>query len=350
MAWQDRPYYRDSSGVARNPLMWLLTGSVPLFTAFGIRVRAHASMVIFIVIGLLLGIQQGMGWREKLASMVVLFVLVLMHEFGHCFTARWVGGDAEDILMHPLGGLAMAHPPKRPLPTFLTVAGGPAVNLLVCILCGLVMWRVFGWLPWGGTLHVGTRSPWLMQAAIYSYWIYYISLALLLFNLLPIFPLDGGQMLQTALWPWLGWFKSTVISCVIGMVGGGLMAIIAVVSGSMMLLMVSLWGAFYCMSYRRQLLAAGPYEFTDDDADYSAAYAPATPRRKPFAAWRSKRARKRAMKEARLERAEQAAIDAILAKVSSRGMQSLTWSEKRVLRKATEKQRERDSRRSMRRV
>ena len=45
MAWQDRSYYRESGSGASNPLMWLLTGSVPLFTAFGIRVRMHVSLL-----------------------------------------------------------------------------------------------------------------------------------------------------------------------------------------------------------------------------------------------------------------------------------------------------------------
>ena len=55
MAWQDRHYYRDRGSGTGNPLMWLLTGSVPLFTIFGIRVRAHASLIILIVLILLLG-------------------------------------------------------------------------------------------------------------------------------------------------------------------------------------------------------------------------------------------------------------------------------------------------------
>ncbi len=225
MAWQDRPYYSGSSGQTGNPFMWLLTGSVPLFTVFGIRVRAHASLLIFILLGIFIGLPGTTGFRDNIASMAALFVLVLLHEFGHCFTARWVGGEADEILMHPLGGLAMAHPPRRPLPTFLTIVGGPAVNFVICVVCGLIMWQVAGWLPWQGRWHPWEHSPWLIQLSAYSWWIYYISLGLLLFNLLPIFPLDGGQMLQTVLWPWFGWYKSMSISCVVGMIGAVLGAV-----------------------------------------------------------------------------------------------------------------------------
>src|SRR5205085_4049775 len=128
MAWQDRPYYRESGNTSGSPLMWLWNGRVPLFTVFGIRVQAHSTLIISIALGLLLGVGAGFGYRDRVESMAALFVIVLLHEFGHCFTARWVGGEADEIVMHPLGGLALARPPHRPLPTFLTVAGGPAVN------------------------------------------------------------------------------------------------------------------------------------------------------------------------------------------------------------------------------
>src|SRR6478735_4977230 len=101
MAFQDRPYYRDRSGSTGNPLMWLLTGSVPLFTAFGIRVRMHASLLLLIVLVLLFGLGQGFTWQDRLESMGILFGVILLHEFGHCFAARRVGGEANDILMWP---------------------------------------------------------------------------------------------------------------------------------------------------------------------------------------------------------------------------------------------------------
>src|SRR5687768_13274717 len=105
MAFQDRHYYREGGGATGNPLMWLLTGSVPLFTIFGIRVRAHASLIVIIGLVLLFGLGQGSNVQARVQSMGVLFVVILLHEFGHCFAARWTGGNAEEILMTPLGGL-----------------------------------------------------------------------------------------------------------------------------------------------------------------------------------------------------------------------------------------------------
>jgi Zn-dependent protease len=344
MAYQDRPYYRDQSG-STSPLMWLLTGSVPLFTAFGIRVRAHASMFVYAVMTLLLGLGSGFAWQDRVQSVTLLFAIVLLHEFGHCFAARWVGGSANDIVMHPLGGLAMASPPRRPLPTFITVAGGPAVNVIICILAGALLWTLSGWLPWnlfGFTKPIRGFSSWI-DIWRYGYWIYQISWTLLCFNLLPIFPLDGGQMLQTMLWPKFGYFKSMLFSCTTGMVCAIVGAMVALATLNIGLAILAALGFWYCLQLRRNLLAMGPEEYADT-TDYSAAYE-IDPR--PRESKRSvAKAAKRAAKLAREEASEQEQIDAILAKVSAHGMQSLSYFEKRALKKATENQRSRDAARS----
>jgi len=344
MAWQDRPYYRDRPS-GTNPLMWILSGSVPLFTAFGIRVRAHASLLLYAVLILLLGLGQGFAWQDRVQNVSILFAIVLLHEFGHCFAARWVGGSADDILMHPLGGFAYAMPPRRPLPTFITVAAGPAVNLVICLICGSILWFISGWLPWNPFYftppHRGAFN-WL-DLWRYTYWIYEISLMLLIFNLLPIYPLDGGQILQTMLWPKFGYYKSTIYSCVVGMVGAILGAMIALATLNIFLGFLALMGFLYCMNYRRQLIAMGPEEYADS-TDYSAAYEQSTHsdhvrrRRRRFNPRVARKLRKLAQQAER----EQRQIDEILAKVSAHGMNSLTWFERRALHKATEKQRKRD--------
>ncbi len=112
--------------------------------------------------------------------------------------------------MHPLGGLAFARAPHRPLPTFITVAGGPAVNVVICLLTGGVLWALYGWLPWNPFRFrpiSGFESASWLNVWSYTYWVYQVSWMLLCFNLLPIFPLDGGQMLQSILWPKFGYYK-----------------------------------------------------------------------------------------------------------------------------------------------
>jgi Zn-dependent protease len=281
----------------------------------------------------------GFTWQDRVESMSILFLIVLLHEFGHCFAARALGGTAEDIIMTPLGGLAMAQPPRRWGATFLTVAAGPAVNVLLCVSSGALLWLLNGSLPWNPlVLHPLARAFSWLDVTHYAYYIYWTSYFLLFFNLLPIFPLDGGQMLQSLLWAKLGHYRATLIACSVGMVGSVLMVAVAIPNHSILLGLIGVSCFINCLTYRRMTLDMGPDEF--DETDYSAAYEPATPRRKrPRLNQRAiKKARKRAI-DARLE---QERIDQILAKVSAHGMASLTWSERRALRKATEHRRKRD--------
>jgi hypothetical protein len=179
-------------------------------------------------------------------------------------------------------------------------------------------------------------SSWL-NLLRWSNWIYQISYFLLIFNLLPIFPLDGGQMVQALLWPWVGYYKSMNWACITGMIGAVIVFALSLPTLSLLLMCIAIFGFLQCLNMRRALLAMGPEE-SADMTDYSAAYDTFMPKRKRV----NRRAAKRAIKLAREERAEREHIDAILAKVSAHGMHSLTWLERRALRKATEHQRRRD--------
>ena len=340
MGWQDRPYYRDSESSGTNRLLWLLNGSVPLFTVFEIRVRAHASLILCVLLVLIFGLGDGFYWQDRIESMVVLFGVVLLHEFGHCFAARWVGGDANDILMSPLGGLASASPPHRWLPTLITVAAGPAVNVVICLVSGIFLWAVRHAVMFNPLVFapVSPVFSWF-DPVRYAAFIYSVSYMLLIFNLLPVYPLDGGQMLQSLLWWKLGHYRATLIACSVGIVGSILMIAVAIPTRSIFLGLIGVSCLMTCIMQRRVTVAMGPEEYADE-TDYSAAYEPATPRRKNSRL--NQRLVKQARKRAADARAEQERIDQILAKVSAQGMASLTWSERRALRKATEHRRKRD--------
>lgn len=326
--------------------MWLLTGSVPLFTVFGIRVRAHASFVILGAMVLLLGFGPGTSVEVRVQSLTMLFAVVLLHEFGHCFAARSVGGSANEILMTPLGGLAMAMAPRRPWPTFVTVAGGPLVNVVICLVCAAGIFalnRTVLFTPGQFSQNYDPNPGWLSLYS-YLYWIYAISLGLLLFNLIPVFPLDGGQLLQSILWRPMGYFKSMLLTLNIGIVGAILMIMIGVATlssgGGLLLAVIGANCLMNCIQYRTMIRSAGEFGLQEDEADYSANLWNA-PVAKPTRASRS--AARRAQKLQNDERAEQIKIDQILSKVSAKGMHSLTWIEKRTLKKATARQRERDA-------
>jgi Zn-dependent protease len=118
----------------RDPLTW----SFPLGRLFGINIRVHLLFPL-VALGLVLRVAftkdvlPGL-WVEACYLMGLLFVAVLLHEFGHCFGARAVDGDANEVMLWPLGGLAYTDVPHTPRATFITTAAGPAVNLLLSVL------------------------------------------------------------------------------------------------------------------------------------------------------------------------------------------------------------------------
>jgi hypothetical protein len=130
----------------RDPMSW----AIPVFRTFGIPVKLH---VFFIIVTLGLFIRQvsakdnPIDWGDVfLFTIVLLFLVILLHEFGHCFAARGVGGDAKEILIWPLGGLAMVDVPHAPRPTFQVAAAGPATNALICVVVAIPL-LVAGYIP-----------------------------------------------------------------------------------------------------------------------------------------------------------------------------------------------------------
>ena len=134
-----------------------------------------------------------------------------MHEFGHALACRQVGGRAERIVLWPLGGIAFVSPPPRAGAMLWSIAAGPMVNLLLLPILTYAQ-------------HAAGRAGWVntnADAYLVLLWLWRINLMLLLFNLLPIYPLDGGQIVRALLWFPLGQIRSLFIATGIGFVGGG---------------------------------------------------------------------------------------------------------------------------------
>jgi Zn-dependent protease len=123
----------------RDPMSW----SLPVFRAFGIQVKVH---LLFIIVTLGLFIRQISGkenplwWGDVLLfTMLIPFLVIVLHEFGHCFGARYVDGDAKEVLIWPLGGLAFVEVPHTPRANFIATAAGPFVNVVICVGCAIAL-------------------------------------------------------------------------------------------------------------------------------------------------------------------------------------------------------------------
>lgn len=215
-----------------------------------------------------------------------------------------MNGDADEILMWPLGGLAMTNPPHRPWPSLFSTMMGPAVNLAICIITGLtlaILNHSAGAIPWfpmrDGLRTYVPHDP----VTYYIWWIFVVNYGLFVFNMLMVFyPFDGGRIVQELLWFKIGYYKSMMIATAIGMVGAIFVAAFGIAIGSLMFIMIAVFGFITCYRQRMQLKEVGPEEF-QDSIDYSAAYEqPAVPKRRHKISRRAiKKARRRAELAAR---------------------------------------------------
>jgi Zn-dependent protease len=132
------------------------------------------------------------------------FACILLHEFGHALTAQRFGIGTSDITLYPIGGVArLDRMPRGGGPELAIALAGPAVNLgIAAALWGAL--EVFG--PWLG----------LSLLAMLMVHLLWINIGLLVFNMLPVFPMDGGRVLRAALSGPMGRTRATEIAATIG--------------------------------------------------------------------------------------------------------------------------------------
>jgi Zn-dependent protease len=348
-----------------NPLNW----SFPVGKLFGISIRLH---LLFIIISLWLILNAfkdssdaaGMRWHLFLlggGSVVMLFVIVLTHELGHCWGARMVGGDADEILLWPLGGLAMVNVPNTPRANMVTVAAGPMVNVIFCMITTpiLVVWTgSLGGVPWNPLHPMSPVNPdiivtWPMRWLLTFYGLNYV---LLIFNLLPVFPLDGGRMLQAILWKSKGRARSMEIAIFVGMIGAIALGLLGLLTNELLIIGIAVFGYIECYRQRQLLKEALFLDENEFGYDFSRGYktfeqpSGVDVEDRPLAKKRPGYfARKRLEKALEMEKRERERIehrarrvDQILDKIARSGVQSLTEEEQEFLKQETERQRTSD--------
>lgn len=396
----------------RDPMSW----SIPAFRAFGVQVRVH--ILFFLVALSLFGRQMfllqydGVSWVDKfLLTVVVLFVTVLLHEYGHCFGARYVGGDAREILIWPLGGLAYTEVPHRWEALFITVAAGPAVNVVLCVACAAAL-AAAGFSPSltfddpynvqlsnrdgrtytspsrvklykpgtaaeeptkkefdtklaeykarhgtdglpkptdtakyaDAAAEMGFERAVTPTWAVWAYRVFFVSWGLLLFNLLPAYPLDGGKLLQAVVWARTDHRRGVVVASYTGMVFAVLLMVVAFTANESLLVGLALFMLFEAYRALQQLDAEeGPFGY-----DFSAGYTslerddepPPEPKRPGLITrWREARRARKTAAATEAKQRDDARMDQILEKIARSGQGSLTDEERQFLRRVSDRKR-----------
>jgi Zn-dependent protease len=192
-------------------------GSIRLFQLFGINVYLHWSWFLIAVLRMEYHDPENGSLARYALEYLTLFLIVLVHEFGHSLACRQVGGRANQIVLWPLGGVAYVSPPQRPGAMLWSIAAGPLVNVVLFPIFTMVLLlgQSSGWVETLPALYYYIRDIWFMNTA------------LLVFNLMPVYPLDGGQILRSLLWFVFGRARSLLIASGIGFVGVAALIVLA---------------------------------------------------------------------------------------------------------------------------
>jgi stage IV sporulation protein FB len=349
-------------GSMRDPMTW----SFPLGRMFGIAVRVHVFFPV-VVLGVILRAYTQKDSTVTLGEagllMLLLFVSVLLHEFGHCFAARSVDGDASEVLLWPLGGLAYCDLPHTPRAHLITALGGPAVNLVLCMVAaGALAFaqlapplnplaapfqpELYSWqhhitlradkppnatqppvdekakekkadvgpaaADRPGTALAASAQVTIPAAASLLAWqvvaaqLFWVNWFQLLINLLPGFPLDGGRVLQAILWARGDYRQATSAACYAGFVVMLVIGVFAIVANEVMAFALCL---FVYVNCRQQLIvletggedAPFGYDFSQGYTSLEGTQPPATTPRRKRPNWFQRWRQQRAARRAQRE-------------------------------------------------
>lgn len=311
------------------------TSGVRVGRLFGIDIWLHWLFLILLAFNL-----HGSWTTEKsLSSMgeallgtACVFGIILLHEFGHCYAAHRMGGGADAVVLWPLGGLAYCVAPNIPRAQFWVAAGGPLVNVGIAILYEVLV------VPF--VLPQLNNRFLVVPLQNIEHW----NLILLIFNLLPMWPLDGGRIFQAIVW---GKTKS---------LGKASQMTVYVTWGTIALTLILSFGPveflnlgglticilFWCV-FETEKLRRGLKESEEDYVfgyDFSRGYtslgrtggAVEKPRKPTF----FERRRQRRLEREKQQNAEmRQRVDSLLDKISAEGMQSLSAKERAFLEEAS---------------
>jgi len=351
----------------RDPTSW----SLAIGRVAGITVRVHILLPI-VALGVILRVATQKDviagtWIDASMLMGLAFIAIFLHEMGHCFAARRVNGEASEVLLWPLGGLAYADVPHTPRANLIMVLGGPLANVLLCLLCGALLlfafeqpirptWNLL-WYPyrsneagkvmlslWGGGDYL--TNDLLTVAVARMFW---LNWWMCLINFLPAWPLDGGRIFQCLLWPRFGFRQATQYAIFSGFMTMLVIVVISFASNEVMPLVLAIYIYIACKQEWIILETGGEeslfgYDFSQGYTSLEREEAPPIPRRKRasfFKRWMQRRAADKHRREVEKQEAEEGRMDALLEKIQQYGKQSLTDEEQRFLKRVADRYRNR---------
>jgi Zn-dependent protease len=194
--------------------------SIRLGNIAGIRLYLHWTFLILLALVFFTDLGRGIGLPgavQAVLFVLVLFACILLHELGHALAARRYGIPTRDITLLPIGGIArMERMPREPRQELWVALAGPLVNVGIAAVLVLLL----------AAVHYGYVN-FLRSQVTFLWSLLWANLFLIVFNLLPAFPMDGGRVLRALLARRMDYIRATRIAARIGQV----MAILFVIAG-----------------------------------------------------------------------------------------------------------------------
>lgn len=216
-----------------------MSWSIPIAKPFGIDVKVHLTFFIIVAWAAFQWAPLGLAGATYGALLVLaLFFCIALHELGHAVAARFFGIPVRQIVLLPIGGVAqLDREPNRPLHELVIAAAGPAVNVVIAIALVAVLLLAsaavgvspMGLLMSSPRVSVPSALAWLLQANI----------ALVLFNLIPAFPLDGGRIFRATLGFFMPWYRATRIAGTVGQALAVALGLFAIFTGQIFLTLIA---------------------------------------------------------------------------------------------------------------
>lgn len=207
----------------------------------GTSVRLHVTFLLFLLwVGIAGWFSAGPATALNTVIFIALvFVCVVLHEFGHIFAARLFGVRTPEVVLLPIGGVSrLERIPEEPKAEFVIAIAGPVVSLAIAL--GLIL--ALGGAPDPKMIWTETGLPALAAQLAY------VNLVLFFFNLLPAFPMDGGRILRAGLSAWLGHTRGTHIATGIGQGAAVLLGLAGIFAGNIILVLIAVFIYFAASS------------------------------------------------------------------------------------------------------
>jgi Zn-dependent protease len=327
----------------------------------GVQVRLHAIFLLFGVLTLYVS-TRGPGPNMAgygLLSLAILLLSVLAHEIGHCYAAAQVGGSSDQIVMAPWGGLTSPRVPREPQHELVTAVAGPLVNLCIwfVILPVLLLTEenVLGLLYPLEPTNILEGSSQVIVGLKLAFWINWV---LVLLNLLPAFPMDGGRIFRSFLAHTFGVQNAVkIVARGAMLIAIGLCLFAWLKRDSLPEAPLPAWvplllfAIFLYFSARQEVARTEEQEAEDElfAYDFSQGYTsldkslePIRPMGlSPLRRWVKQRREARRLQKLQLEQEEERQVDAILIRLNEVGLSGLSPKERALLERVSARYRSR---------